>query len=297
MLCRLDVQVPDTYEEPLLGLAERFGIQAFSSPIIADAPGGEENFRFTGETTVSFLISTIEQRPEQIETALREFLQAEKLTTTISRVEYSDNEDWMKVFKSSFTPFRVGRSIVIRPPWSDPLPGEKKGVTILIEPGMAFGTGTHETTRLCLKLLGNIDPKGGAFLDIGAGSGILSIYLLKKGARRIEAVEIDGPAVENLRLNYQLNGTMPGLLIHRLDLIDFTPIESVDGLIANITSPVLLDNFHRFWIWLNPGGWAIFSGINSANAPSIKAALQENGFTVIKRIKEGEWHAFLTKKN
>lgn len=296
MLRRLDFIVPDACEEPLYGLGERFGLQVFSSPGIADAEGGEENFRFTGKTTVSILISTIEQDAAAIEQAFHDYLREENLPFDFSRFEYADNEDWMQNFRSVFVPIRIGKKILIRPPWAEPDPKDHPEITILIDPGMAFGTGTHETTRLCLKCLADLEALGHYVLDIGAGSGILSLYLLKRGSHIVEAVEIDGPAVENLRKNAALNGSPGGLKVHCCDLQNFRPRQKADGIVANITSPVLIDSFPRFFRWLKDGAWAIFSGINSTNAPLVKKALATQGFSKIRQKREGEWFAFAAKK-
>jgi ribosomal protein L11 methyltransferase len=296
MLCRFDVTVPESVEEELLGLAERLGVQSFSSPCIIDGGVSEESFSFTGETVVSFIFSSVEQDVALIKRELETFLVETGLSAAISSREYADNEDWMQQFKSYFVPIKVGEHIIIRPPWHEPLPEEANATVILIDPGMAFGTGTHETTRLCLELLTHEKFQQGTILDVGAGSGILSFYLLKNHARQVTAIEIDGPAVENLRKNFDLNGQPGSFTVLCADLHAYEPKELFDGLVANITSPVLLDNFQRFFHWLKPGGWAVFSGINSTNAPAIQQALADHGFAKIKKTREGEWFAFRVTK-
>ncbi|MBF0502238.1 MAG: 50S ribosomal protein L11 methyltransferase [Candidatus Riflebacteria bacterium] len=298
MLRRIDLRVPDHCEEPLLGFADRHGMQVFSSPCIVDTGGGEEEYRLTGETIVSFLFSTVEQNPEQLGNAINAWLAAECPSAPKPEIrDYADDEDWMRTFRTYFQPIQVSENIVVRPPWCDPLPGEDKGITLLIDPGMAFGTGTHETTRLCLRLMRGIQISGGRFLDLGAGSGILAFALVKQGAAFVEAVEIDGPAVENLRKNAGLNGiTDKSLDIICGDLAQFKPRSAANGLVANISSPVLLEHLPRMAGFLVKGAWGIFSGINSTNAPAIRKAFSSQPWRIIQEETEGEWHGFLVHR-
>lgn len=294
MLRRFDITVPDDFEEPLCGLAERLGLITFSSPQIEDTGGGEEDFCFTGETIVSFLVSTVEQDPAYIENEIKSFLAREVVSETVKLDvrDYPDNQDWMEGFRMHFQPIRVGDGIVVRPPWADPLGNEAKATVILIDPGMAFGTGTHETTRLCLTLLAKLKPEGGRFLDIGAGSGILAFYLAKHGAAAVTALEIDGAAVENMRKNAALNGLEKSVEMTCGDLAAFEPRWLADGIAANITSPVLVEHLARMACWTKQGAWGVFSGVNDTNAPRVREALKAASWRLDEEITESDWHAF-----
>lgn len=296
MLKRFNLTIPSEFEEPLLGLADMLGVGAFSSPQIRDAVGlgfGETDFVYTGETVVSFIASTVEQDIGAIEKAIAMWLADFGLqNTALTLEEYSDNQDWMAGFREHFKPICVGESIVIRPPWAEALAHEDKAITLLIDPGMAFGTGTHETTRLCLEFLSQIDPAGNYFLDLGAGSGILSFYLMKRGAAGGVAIEIEGAAVENMRKNAALNHIADGLKMICADLGSYKPEAMADGIVANITSPVILEYLPVFSPWVKKGGWGIFSGVNSTNAPAVKEAFTRNGWQNLKELVEGDWHGF-----
>lgn len=297
MLKRFNIKVPDRYEEILLGLAERLGLNAFSSPLIRDSGQGETDFVFTGETVVSFLASTVEQNPDAIKAEIITWLQENLLEASLLLIEeYSDNQDWMAGFREHFRAMTVGRSIVIRPPWAEPLPQENEATTLLIDPGMAFGTGTHETTRLCLELLEEKKVAGEYFLDLGAGSGILSFYLMKKGAEAGVALEIEGAAVENMRKNAALNGISDRLKMICADLGNYQPAMPADGLVANITSPVILEYLPVFSPWVKSGGWGVFSGVNSSNADRVREAFAANGWVDLHEIVEGDWHGFSLKR-
>ncbi len=300
MLRRFDITVTDRWEEPLLGLAERLGVQSFSSPCLEtrSGKGGEEEIRLTGKTVVSFLASTVEQPVEQLESHLRQWLQKTVGRAWVLSIrDYSDNEDWMQSFRAYFQPIKITPRLWIRPPWHAPIAGAAGCLQLQIDPGMAFGTGTHETTRLCLQLLESLPLKGDSILDIGAGSGILAFFLVKSGARQVEAIEIDGPAIENLRKNATLNGIRKGLSIVQGDIFTYEPPWPISGLVANISSPVLLETFARMASWLPENGWAVFSGVNSTNAPAVRQGLKKNGFTIERELTEGEWHGFLTRRS
>jgi len=287
------VTIPSDYEEPLLGLADRFGVGVFSSPQIRDEGIGETDFVYTGETIVSFVASTVEQDTAAIETAIIDWLKDFSLNpSALSIEEYSDNQDWMAGFREHFKPICVGDKIVVRPPWEPELPHETQANTILIDPGMAFGTGTHETTRLCLEFMSQIDPAGQFFLDLGAGSGILSFYLMKHNAQGGVAIEIEGAAVENMRKNAALNGISDRLKMICADLGTYKPEIEADGLVANITSPVILEYLPVFTPWVKKGGWGIFSGVNSTNAPIVKEAFARNGWKHLQEKTDGDWHGF-----
>lgn len=293
MLKRFNVTIPSDYEEPLLGLADRFGVGVFSSPQIRDEGIGETDFVYTGETIVSFVASTVEQDTAAIEAAIIDWLKDFSLNpSALSIEEYSDNQDWMAGFREHFKPICVGDKIVVRPPWEPELPHETQANTILIDPGMAFGTGTHETTRLCLEFMSQIDPAGQFFLDLGAGSGILAFYLMKHNAQGGVAIEIEGAAVENMRKNAALNGISDRLKMICADLGTYKPEIEADGLVANITSPVILEYLPVFTPWVKKGGWGIFSGVNSTNAPIVKEAFARNGWKHMQEKTDGDWHGF-----
>jgi len=293
VLKRFNVTIPSDYEEPLLGLADRFGVGVFSSPQIRDEGVGETDFVYTGETIVSFVASTVEQDTAAIEAAIIDWLKDFSLNpSALSIEEYSDNQDWMAGFREHFKPICVGDKIVVRPPWEPELPHETQANTILIDPGMAFGTGTHETTRLCLEFMSQIDPAGQFFLDLGAGSGILSFYLMKHNAQGGVAIEIEGAAVENMRKNAALNGISDRLKMICADLGKYRPEIEADGLVANITSPVILEYLPVFTPWVKKGGWGVFSGVNSTNAPIVKEAFARNGWKHLQEKTDGDWHGF-----
>lgn len=297
MLKRFNIKVKTELEEPLLGLADRLGMSAFSNPCIIDEGFGETDYAFTGETVVSFIASTVEQDIKFIADEINSWLDIFEVShDSLTLEEYQDDQDWMAGFREYFKPVIIGEKIVVRPPWEEQPVTKHDAVTILIDPGMAFGTGTHETTRLCLELLKDIDVKGKVFYDAGAGSGILSFYMLKAGADRGVAIEIEGAAVENMRKNFKLNKLEDNLKMLCCPLSGFKPTEKADVLLANITSPVIIDNIRLLSTWVKPSGIAMFSGVNSANAPLVKEHFAKHNWKVVNEITEDDWHGFHLKK-
>lgn len=299
MLKRFDIKIKTDLEEPLLGLADVLGVSAFSSPFIKDQGKSEISFVYTGETLVSFIVSEGEQPITEIQGAIEGFLQEQGLPLELlSITEYEENQDWMASFKEYFKPIVVSDRIVVRPPWEPALEIESNENTkvILIDPGMAFGTGTHETTRLCLQLLEKIDVKAHSFVDLGAGSGILAFYLMMQGASSGVAIEIEGAAVENMRANAALNHISQKLEMLCADIASYRPLKTFDGLAANITSPVILEYLPVFTPWVKRGGWGVFSGINTTNAPEVERAFVNQGWIVKKRLVENDWCGFLLEK-
>ncbi len=305
MLRQLDFTIPEHLEEPLAGLADRLGLNWFASPQIVDVEGGdEESYRSTGFTVFSFLVSSIEQDSAAIAAEVQRVAADLGCPGLVPQVrDYADNEDWMRRYRENFKPFWVSPRILIAPPTADaqfdpPRPDGSTGAAmrLIIEPGMAFGTGTHESTRLCLHWLEQIDPRGRNWLDLGAGSGILAIYLLLRGAAAVEALEIDGPAIENLRKNAAFNHVEAGLRVVHGGLENYVPTVPADGLVANITSSILLDNFARMATMVKPGSIGVFAGVNNANADAVRAALSGgHGWRNPRETVEAEWHGFIAE--
>ena len=197
--------------------------------------------------------------------------------------------DWLGEWKKSWQPVGVGTRFLIAPPWSE-IPETESRIIIRIEPGMAFGTGTHETTRLCLAAIEKYFT-GGSFLDVGTGTGILAIAAAKLyPSARIEACDTDAEAVEIARENARLNG-VAGQVSFRVGTIDDTNA-SVDLVCANLTADVILP--------LLPAltgatcGRLILSGILDSQTELILSRLRELGITQQPEIlTDGEWVAII----
>ena len=206
------------------------------------------------------------------------------------------NEDWENNWKAYFKPMPVGEKLLIHPVWVDDYDAD--GRTVLhIEPGVSFGTGTHETTRLCLQTIEKHMEGCRTFLDVGCGSGILSVAALLLGAESAEAVDIDPLAVKMAKLNGELNGfTEPRYTVLEGNLTDKVS-GTFDIVAANIVADAILLLSKDIKQFLNPGALYITSGIIDLREAEILETFDRLGFEVLERYEEGGWLCFVTRAN
>ena len=204
------------------------------------------------------------------------------------------HEDWQDNWKKFFKPTPVGEKLVIQPIWEEELPlREEDGrKTLYIEPGLAFGTGTHETTRLCLQTLEETIQGGESVLDLGCGSGILSIAALLLGASRAEGVDIDELAVKTARENGIRNGfEEPALTYHCGDMAKQVT-GTFDIVVANIVADIIVLFCETARNFMKEGSVFIVSGILNTREQDVLDAFAANGFSVLERKADGEWLCF-----
>jgi ribosomal protein L11 methyltransferase len=209
------------------------------------------------------------------------------------------DEDWLVKSREGFGAFEVGARFHVRPLW-DETPGPQGRIDLVVNPGLAFGTGGHETTRLCMVLLEDLAAAGrlkGPVLDIGAGTGILSLAAFLLGGQRLTAFDIDpdcGPAMgELIDLNaHLLKGAKPySSFVGTLD--DSRVTGPYAGLLANILLQTIQELLPRMADVAAPGGWLIASGILAERTDEALVSLASHGFQPEKVLKEGEWIAIL----
>lgn len=200
------------------------------------------------------------------------------------RVETLDDQDWERAWISRFQPMRFGERLWVRPSWSDMDPGAD-AVVLDLDPGLAFGTGTHETTALCLEWLDQARLDGWACIDYGCGSGILAIAALKLGARHVDATDIDPQALTATRSNALANQ-----VADRLDLVAPAglAVTGVDLLMANILAGPLHDLAAEFATRVRTGGRVLLSGILEQQAPALQSRYAE-WFDMDTRWQRGDW--------
>jgi len=212
-------------------------------------------------------------------------------------LEDIDESDWFDEWKKHFKAFGVGDRVMVTPEW-EPVPDTDR-ITLKINPGMMFGTGSHSTTKMCMEILEGTVTEGMSVFDIGCGSGILSVLSLLLGAGRVLAVDIDNAAekivLKNARAN-EIGGDK--LLVFAGNILegDFAARflgEQFDLVLANIVADVVIPLSSVVSRYLKKDGLFLCSGIIDSRAEETKQALAENGFKIIKQAKEGEWHAYL----
>lgn len=197
-------------------------------------------------------------------------------------------EDWINNWKKYFKPMPVGNRLLIRPTWEDEYDAGDRAV-LHLEPGVAFGTGTHETTRLCMELLEDYITPGSEMLDVGCGSGILSIAALLLGAKRAIGVDIDEAgvrtAIENARIN-GMDGRFTGIHGNLTDKVSGT----FDVVAANIVADVIILLTNDIRQFLKPGAVYLISGIIDTREQDVLAAIEKD-FEILQRREEKGWVA------
>lgn len=198
-----------------------------------------------------------------------------------------DEEDWAESWKAYFWPEKLTDILVVKPTWREYKAAEGEMI-IEIDPGMAFGTGTHPTTALCVRLIQDYLKPGDAFLDVGTGSGILMIAAARLGAARLFGVDSDSVACDIARQNLLLNHVDPDRFCVKCGNLVDTVTESFHLISANILSEVILILLDDIQQSIMPGGILICSGIIEANEDKVVKKMKDTGFQILEiRVKEG----------
>ncbi len=199
-------------------------------------------------------------------------------------------EDWASNWKQFYKPVKVGRKVVIKPTWEEYQCEDSNNVIIEMDPGMVFGTGTHETTKMCIQLLEEYVKMDMHVLDVGCGSGILGITALKLGANRCVSVDIDVDAVKVTTENAELNHVADKITAKEGDLLKVVSGE-FNIIVANIIADVIISLSTVINPYLNKDGIFIASGIIKDRYEEVKEQLLKNGFIIQKELFMGEWVA------
>lgn len=233
---------------------------------------------------------------QQIRNSMTELLKKDlgidlgKGTIELSNVK---EEDWANNWKKYYKPHKIGNKVVIKPSWESYVP-EKGDIVLELDPGMAFGTGTHETTSMCIELLENKISPQTRLLDVGCGTGILSIAALLLGAHSAVAVDIDPNAVRAAEENAKTNNVSDRISIIQGDLLDKIE-DKYDIIVANIIADVIIDLSKHIDSYLNPGGIFIASGIIKDRINDVEFALAQQGFKITEKKIKGEWVAIVSE--
>lgn len=265
-----------------------------------DIPEGEAVIKgyFADVANVDDLVSEIKPRIEELR------------TFDINPGEYTletklvNEEDWATAWKQYFKPIRVSDRLTIKPTWEEYTPRPEERI-IELDPGMAFGTGTHPTTSLCLRTLEKVIQGGEEVIDVGTGSGILAIGACKLGAKHVLALDLDPVAVSSAQENTRLNGLEDQITVHLSDLLQVLNSNSeaklgvtlpVNVVVANILAEIILLFIDDVYQALEPGGYYIASGIYKNKEQDVEQALEAANFTIVDRFREDDWIAFVARK-
>lgn len=265
---------------------------------VVNTPGSldyadEEYLESLGDVvTIKAYFSSLTDRNKLYEQLRKEldntakYLDTGKNTLTVTEV---DEEDWSENWKKYYKTFKLTGNIIIKPSWEDD-ETELKGIVVEMDPGMAFGTGTHDTTRMCAELLERYIKDGDTVIDLGCGSGILSIIAAKLGAKSVTAIDIDPVAVKVASENCGRN-SVNGIVECRTGVIDDLANQKADMLVANIVASVIIDISDRAASHILPGGLFITSGIIRGRRQDVLEACESRGFVPEAELQSGEWVA------
>lgn len=207
-----------------------------------------------------------------------------------------DEEDWAHAWKRFWKPQRIGRHIVVKPTWETFVP-EPDDIVIELDPGMAFGTGTHATTRMCLEWLEQLVEAGQRVLDVGTGSGILVVTALRLGAGEALGIDNDPVAVRTARENIVLNGVADRARIAEGDLIDAVmEHERFELVIANIVADAIIALAPQVIPYLSEGGAFVASGIIIERVSEVRVALDAAGLVEQEWRPDGEWASVCARR-
>ena len=265
-------------------------------------PDPEDN---DGTAKVHFYMEPENCNPEKIMMQVQDIFQEVKQFCNIGKgtisLSETEDKDWINNWKTFFKPFRAADNIVIKPTWETYEKENEDDILIEIDPGIAFGTGSHETTKLCIQALDKYVKKGDSVLDVGCGSGILSIAALKLGAAHATAIDIDEVAVkvaaENMEVNH-IPASQYTLFDGDLITNSFLKVKAGTGhdiVVANILADVIIPLTGVIRPHLKKGGLYITSGIINTKEEEVRGALIANGFEILGVEYMKEWCCFIAK--
>jgi ribosomal protein L11 methyltransferase len=249
------------------------------------------------KTYLPRLAPDVVQRQAQLEKAIWALGQLRSVGPL--QVKPLRESDWANAWKEHFFVHRVGRRTVIVPSWREAeYVARPDDVVLLLDPGMAFGTGLHPTTRLCLVAAEELVTPGKRVLDVGAGSGILSIAAARLGAGHVTAVEIDQAAARVCAENVERNGVANVVCVETGTLDADAPLddERAELILANITIATLLQLHPRLSAHLRPGGTAVLSGVLAERADELLSALAAAGWAHARTEQEQDWVALYVRR-
>lgn len=240
----------------------------------------------------SFLAETVEQIKVAVNHLSDFNIDLGQNKVTVSEV---NEEEWATAWKKYYKPVKVSNRITITPTWENYKPVHDKELVIELDPGMAFGTGTHPTTVMCIQLLEQSINAGDVVTDVGCGTGVLSIAAAKLGATHVDALDLDEVAVQSAMVNSELNKVDKQVQVRQGNLLDDGQ-EGQDLIVANILAEVIVTFTEDAYRLTRPGGKFIVSGIIGQKGDMVKEALKEARWQITESIEMEDWVAITAEK-
>lgn len=210
-------------------------------------------------------------------------------------IQWEEEQDWHLAWRTYFRPVRIGHRLLVRAPWHSPTEGEER-IEVVIEPGMAFGTGTHPSTQLSLEALEMLAAPGKRVLDVGTGSGILAIAAAKLGCSPVIGLDIDPLAVDNARLNLRLNRTEGHVRLFVGSLETLAPTACFDLILANLQRQIILSLLGSLRAHLSPAGDLVLAGLIETEEPEITSEMARFGLRPTHHLRREEWVAIVARR-
>ena len=291
-----DGEIAETVSEVL----SRYVTQGVVTETDAKYDDAEEVLLETGEIRVfGYLINdeTVEEKRQKIEEALWHLNMIQPIPQPTYRV--IKNQDWMQSWKQFYKPIKIGKKLLILPEWMDN--SEKNRIAIRIDPSMAFGTGTHPTTQLCMRLLEELMPSGINVIDVGCGSGILSITAIKLGAKKALGVDLDYPSIVATKKNADLNQVSDKIEVGLASVTEIREgkfsLMNAEMVVVNILAPIIKRLFKNGLSDLvKDGGTLILSGILERETNEIIETTEAQGFKLLTRYEITDWVGLAFRK-
>ncbi|PWU68475.1 50S ribosomal protein L11 methyltransferase [Gracilibacillus dipsosauri] len=253
----------------------------------------EEGVRLKAYLPVnSFLGETVSEIKQAINNLLLYNIDIGLNKITLSEV---NEEDWATAWKKYYKPVKISERITITPTWEDYQPVSSDELIIELDPGMAFGTGTHPTTVLSIQALERLIKAEDVVLDVGCGSGVLSIASILLGAEKVYAYDLDDVAVQSTKLNVKVNKVSDYVTVKQNNLLDHITIQP-NIIVANILAEIILRFERDAYRLLQPGGMFITSGIIQAKRQQVESGLEAAGFEIMEVNQMEDWISIIAKK-
>ncbi|MGJ9457014.1 50S ribosomal protein L11 methyltransferase [Oceanobacillus sp. CF4.6] len=241
----------------------------------------------------SFLSETVEEIKQAITNLL--IYDIDLGTNQVSLSEINE-EEWATAWKKYYKPVKISKKITITPTWEEYSPVSTDEIIIELDPGMAFGTGTHPTTVLSIQALEAYLTKEDVVIDVGCGSGVLSIAASKLGAKKVYAYDLDEIAVDSTKLNAKVNQLDQQIVVKQNNLLNNINMKA-DVIVSNILAEIIVRFVDDAWNNLVDGGLFITSGIIQNKKQLVKDKLLEQGFEIVAVNEMEDWISIVAKKN
>lgn len=287
--------------EPVTELFAQYGYNegvVIEEPFTQDGDGDNVKIDPTGPITVRTFVHAVDIKPNTLN-AIRQGLWHLGQIRRVGALSVAGRreEDWATAWKEHNQVHRVGRRVVVKPPWRDHTPSSNE-IVVELDPGMAFGTGLHPSTQLCMVALEDMIRPGDTVFDVGTGSGVLAIAAAKLGATRVDAVDIEPVAVRWSRENVERNGLSHVVHVEEGSVDPGGPFtDQYDLVLANIIARILIELASSLAGAVAPGGILVLSGIIESREPAVRREFDGTGLRFERRDQSEDWISLVYRRD